>query len=66
MPVTTEPDPTPPVERIQLDGTCWLGGTSWRGRPAIRVSVSNWMTTEDDVRRSAAVIREAVSAAAAA
>ena len=48
------------VERIQRDGTCWLAGTTWRGRPAIRVSISNWLTTEDDVRRSAAAIRSAV------
>jgi glutamate/tyrosine decarboxylase-like PLP-dependent enzyme len=48
------------VERIQEDGTCWLAGTTWRGRPAIRVSVCNWRTSEDDIRRSAAVIRDAV------
>jgi glutamate/tyrosine decarboxylase-like PLP-dependent enzyme len=48
------------VERIQMDGTCWLAGTRWRGRPAIRVSVCNWRTSEDDIRRSAAVIRDAV------
>lgn len=48
------------VERIQDDGTCWLAGTRWRGRPAIRISVCNWRTTEDDVRRTAGVIREAV------
>jgi len=48
------------VERIQDDGTCWLAGTRWRGRPAIRISVCNWRTSEEDVRRSAAVIREAV------
>jgi glutamate/tyrosine decarboxylase-like PLP-dependent enzyme len=53
------------VERIQRDGTCWLAGTTWRGRPAIRVSISNWLTTEDDVRRSAAAIRGAVAEAIA-
>jgi glutamate/tyrosine decarboxylase-like PLP-dependent enzyme len=51
------------VKRIQQDGTCWLAGTTWRGRPAIRVSVSNWRTTEDDVLRSAAAIRAAVTEA---
>jgi glutamate/tyrosine decarboxylase-like PLP-dependent enzyme len=50
------------VERIQDDGTCWLAGTTWRGRPAIRISVCNWRTTEDDIQRSAAAIREGVSA----
>jgi glutamate/tyrosine decarboxylase-like PLP-dependent enzyme len=53
------------VERIQNDGTCWLAGTTWRGQPAIRVSVSNWRTGEEDVRRSADAIREAVMAASA-
>jgi glutamate/tyrosine decarboxylase-like PLP-dependent enzyme len=53
------------IERIQRDGTCWLSGTTWRGRPAIRVSFSNWLTTEDDVRRSAAAIRAAVAEATA-
>jgi glutamate/tyrosine decarboxylase-like PLP-dependent enzyme len=48
------------VERIQLDGTCWLAGTTWRGRPAIRVSVCNWQTSEGDARRSAAAIRAAL------
>jgi glutamate/tyrosine decarboxylase-like PLP-dependent enzyme len=45
--------------RIQADGTCWLGGTVWNGRPALRVSFSNWSTTEDDVRRSARAILHA-------
>ena len=53
------------VERIQRDGTCWLAGTTWRGRPAIRVSISNWLTSTDDVRRSAAAIRGAVREARA-
>jgi glutamate/tyrosine decarboxylase-like PLP-dependent enzyme len=54
------------VERIQQDGTCWLAGTTWRGRPAIRISVCNWRTGEEDVRRSAAAIRKAVAEAVAA
>ena len=52
------------IERVQRDGTCWLGGTSWRGEPAIRFSVSNWSTTEADIRRAAAAIVSAVEAAA--
>jgi hypothetical protein len=47
------------IARIQADGTCWLGGTTWRGRQALRVSFSNWSTTDDDVRRSARAILEA-------
>jgi glutamate/tyrosine decarboxylase-like PLP-dependent enzyme len=52
------------VTRIQQDGTCWLSGTTWRGRPAIRISVCNWRTSEDDIRRSATAIRDAVRRAA--
>jgi glutamate/tyrosine decarboxylase-like PLP-dependent enzyme len=48
------------VEAVQREGACWLGGTTWRGRRYLRVSVSNWSTTEDDVDRSvAAVLRAA-------
>jgi glutamate/tyrosine decarboxylase-like PLP-dependent enzyme len=44
------------IRRVQEDGTCWLGGTEWRGEHAMRISVSNWRTTEEDVERSAAAI----------
>lgn len=50
------------VARVQQDGTCWLGGTVWRGRSAVRVSVSNWSTTEDDARASASAILRAAAA----
>jgi hypothetical protein len=40
------------IADIQADGTCWCGGTVWRGRTAMRVSVSSWATTEADVERS--------------
>lgn len=44
------------VARVQREGTCWLGGTRWQGMEAMRVSVSNWSTTEADLDRSAAAI----------
>jgi glutamate/tyrosine decarboxylase-like PLP-dependent enzyme len=44
------------IRRVQEDGTCWMGGTVWQGRTAMRISVSNWSTTEDDVDRSVAAI----------
>lgn len=48
------------VAGIQSDGTCWCGGTEWRGRAAMRISVSSWATTDDDVERSlAAMLRVA-------
>ncbi|HEX6534196.1 MAG TPA: aminotransferase class V-fold PLP-dependent enzyme [Gemmatimonadaceae bacterium] len=40
------------VRAIQEDGTCWCGGTVWRGRAAMRISVSSWATTERDVAMS--------------
>ena len=44
------------INAIQRDGTCWMGGTTWRGRRLMRISVSNHLTTEDDVDRSVAAI----------
>jgi glutamate/tyrosine decarboxylase-like PLP-dependent enzyme len=46
------------VGRVQEDGTCWCGGTEWQGHVAMRISVSSWATTEEDVERSLrAIIR---------
>jgi glutamate/tyrosine decarboxylase-like PLP-dependent enzyme len=45
------------VDAVQRDGTCWMGGTTWRGKRYMRISVSNWSTTEADVDRSVAAIR---------
>jgi len=36
------------IAAVQADGTCWLGGTTWHGVAAMRISVSNWSTTEAD------------------
>jgi glutamate/tyrosine decarboxylase-like PLP-dependent enzyme len=47
------------IVRVQQDGTCWLGGTTWHGMAAMRISISNWSTTEADIDRSAAAILEA-------
>jgi glutamate/tyrosine decarboxylase-like PLP-dependent enzyme len=44
------------VGRVQADGTCWLGATDWQGRAAMRISVSSFRTTAEDVERSAAAI----------
>jgi len=44
------------IEAIQRDGTCWMGGTTWRGRRYMRISVSNHATTEQDVDRSVSAI----------
>ena len=40
------------IKRIQEDATCWCGSTVWQGRTAMRISVSSWATTEEDLDRS--------------
>jgi glutamate/tyrosine decarboxylase-like PLP-dependent enzyme len=48
------------IAAIQADGTCWCGGTDWQGQTAMRISVSSWATTDEDVERSlAAMVRVA-------
>jgi glutamate/tyrosine decarboxylase-like PLP-dependent enzyme len=44
------------IEQVQREGEAWLGGTVWQGRAAVRVSVSNWSTTEEDIDRLAAAL----------
>jgi len=51
------------ISVVQHEGTCWLGGTTWQGRRAIRLSVSNWSTTEEDADRSVSAIIRALVAA---
>ncbi len=48
------------IQVIQADGTCWASGTKWQGKSAMRISVSSWATTEEDVQKSLeAIIRVA-------
>jgi aromatic-L-amino-acid decarboxylase len=49
------------LKAVQDEGTCWMSGTTWDGEPAMRISVSNWRTTEDDIRRSAAAIESCLA-----
>jgi glutamate/tyrosine decarboxylase-like PLP-dependent enzyme len=44
------------IPAVQADGTAWMGGTTWQGRAAMRISVSNWSTTEADADRTADAI----------
>ena len=44
------------IAEVQRDGTCWCGGTVWQGKTAMRISISSWATTEEDVDRSLAAI----------
>ena len=47
------------IRAVQREGTCWAGGTRWRGRTAMRISVSSWATTDRDVERSLEAILRA-------
>jgi glutamate/tyrosine decarboxylase-like PLP-dependent enzyme len=47
---------------LLADGTAWMSGSTWRGRDVVRVSVSNWTTDSEDVRRSVDAVRRAVAA----
>jgi hypothetical protein len=48
------------ITAVQTEGTCWCGVTVWQSQTAMRISVSNWQTTDEDVTRSAeAIIRVA-------
>jgi glutamate/tyrosine decarboxylase-like PLP-dependent enzyme len=53
------------IAAIQADGTCWCGGTVWQGRTAMRISVSSWATTDEDVERSLAAMVRCARAAGA-
>jgi glutamate/tyrosine decarboxylase-like PLP-dependent enzyme len=44
------------IAAIQQDGTCWCGGTVWKGHTAMRISVSNWSTTDADIEQSIAAM----------
>lgn len=50
------------IERILADGTAWISGSTWRGRRVLRISVSNWSTTDSDVARTLDAIRRAAAA----
>lgn len=47
--------------RVRASGEAWFGPTKWRGVDAIRLSVSSWVTTEEDVHRTVAAIRAAIA-----
>jgi hypothetical protein len=53
------------LRHVQESGEAWMGGTTWDGRAAIRVSVSNWRTTEADVDRTLAAFERALAESSA-
>jgi glutamate/tyrosine decarboxylase-like PLP-dependent enzyme len=55
----TDEQTTALVSAVQQSGTCWCGPTIWKGRPAMRISISGWATTAADIEASAQAIAEA-------
>ncbi len=51
------------ITGVQDGGEAWLGGSTWQGSAVMRISVSGWMTTADDVDRSAAAVLKALASA---
>jgi glutamate/tyrosine decarboxylase-like PLP-dependent enzyme len=51
------------IQAVQREGTCWCSGTVWQGKAAMRISVSSWATTAEDVDRSVAAILAAARTA---
>jgi glutamate/tyrosine decarboxylase-like PLP-dependent enzyme len=49
------------LARVQEEGTCWASGTNWHGQQAMRISVSSWATTSEDVDRSVEAILRVAS-----
>jgi glutamate/tyrosine decarboxylase-like PLP-dependent enzyme len=49
------------IARIQAKGVAWFGGAMWRGKRVMRVSVCNWLTSERDIDRAIATVREAAA-----
>jgi glutamate/tyrosine decarboxylase-like PLP-dependent enzyme len=45
------------IAAVQAEGTCWCGPSTWQGHRAMRISISGWSTTEDDIDRSIAAVR---------
>jgi hypothetical protein len=50
------------IKAVQEEGTCWLSGSKWKGSHVMRISISNWSTTTEDVELSVKAILEAASA----
>jgi hypothetical protein len=47
------------LEGVQEDRRIWVGSTTWQGRKAIRVSVSNWQTGDEEIDLAVAAFSDA-------
>ena len=52
---------TAALAAVQAGGEAWMSGTTWDGRPAIRLSVSGWRTTGDDIGRTVSAFAQALA-----
>lgn len=52
------------IAALQQEGSCWAGPTVWQGQTAMRLSISSWATTDEDVTRSLAAVRRVLTACA--
>jgi hypothetical protein len=50
------------ISELQNEGTCWCGATEWHGHVAMRISVSGWATTDEDIDHSVAAVLRVASA----
>ena len=62
----SDPETNEILRDVQESGEAWMAGTTWDGRAAIRISVSNWQTSDEDVERTLAAYRAARAGQAAA
>ena len=49
------------TRRLMADGTAWMTGSRWHGKAVLRISVSNWSTSDEDVARSLDALRRAAA-----
>ena len=49
------------MRRLLADGTAWMSGSTWHDQRVLRISVSNWATTDEDVERSLEALRRVVA-----
>jgi glutamate/tyrosine decarboxylase-like PLP-dependent enzyme len=49
------------IARVQHEGVAWMGGTTWHGQAAMRISVSNWATRAEDIDLTADAIQRAAA-----
>ena len=50
------------IEAVQNEGTMWASGTEWQGNAAMRISISSWATSEDDIEQSLVAIKRVMDA----